>query len=368
MLRAKIYDTSVWNSTGLTRVYYRTNMSAFHPVKRIVKRGLQTAAARLGPHTRRHATPRLLVLMYHRVLPAGDERARIEEPGMVVTPDTFRLHLKYISQFFEFIKLSEWISRKEKSLPLPPMACAISFDDGWMDNYEFAFPILKTLSVPATVFLVSDMIGTNRMFWPERLARIAASIAADPALWSLPVLNWLKGLSAADRFADYAAEPEQITRMIASAKQLTDEEIHRQLDLVDAEIAPRYGAAQASLMNWEQIAEMLDSGLVEAGSHTCHHTRLNDKITGRQLAGEIAGSKACIEQHTGREVKTFCFPNGDYSQQALELVRKHYTGAVTTRSGWNDLTTDSYTLRRIGIHEDVATDRTSFLARISGWL
>jgi len=334
----------------------------------MIKRGLQNAAARLGPQARSHATPRLWILMYHRILPADDARAHVEEPGMVVTPDTFRSHLKYIGQLFEFISLSEWISRREKSLPLPPMACAISFDDGWADNYEFAFPILRELSVPATIFLVSDMIGTAEMFWPERLARVVTSVAADPTLWSLPALNWLKNLSATHTLSGGVPGPEEITGMIARAKGMTDEEIHRQLDLIDAEIDFQSAATSPSLLNWEQVAEMQDSGLVEAGSHTRRHIRLNDNLSEQQLVSEIVDSKACIEKHTGRKVKTFCFPNGDYSQRALELVRQHYAGAVTTRRGWNNLTADRYTLNRIGVHEDVANDRISFLARISGWV
>jgi len=344
-------------------------MKQSHSIKKIVKRGLQYFSARYGPQTWQHTSNQLLILMYHRILPENDSRSANEEPGMKVTPETFKQNLLTISKSFTFISLSEWINRKNNNLPLPQKACVITFDDGWADNYEFAFPILKELSVPATVYIVANMIGTHKMFWPERLALIAKHISLNnPDYWFKPEMQWIRKTETNYTFSNILPSPEQITQIISDSKRLTDENINELLDKAEHQLKLGVLSQKASLLSWEQIKKMTNSGLVELGSHTCNHIRLNQNTSPNALENEIVKSKTYIEDRTGLPITTFCFPNGDYSENALALVRKHYQSTVTTSHGWNSLHSDTHTLRRIGIHEDIANDNTSFLARISGWI
>jgi peptidoglycan/xylan/chitin deacetylase (PgdA/CDA1 family) len=342
-------------------------MTRPNPAKRIIKRGLQHVAARIGPHTRKHGPTRLLILMYHRILPAEDPRSQLEEPGMLVTPESFRQHLQIIGRRFKAVQLSDWLGKKARGEPLPELACAITFDDGWADNYEFAYPLLQEAGIPASIFLVSDMIGTSQMFWPERLARTVTALAQNhPGDWSNPALEWLRSAATDYPFDNTRPSTEQLSAIIASMKTLSDMDIHKRLDETARHFDLGTLSNGASLLNWEQLKKMTASGLIEAGSHTCNHIRLNAGTPRDVLHHEVIHSKQTIEQKTGSQVTTFCFPNGDFSTDALALVKQHYDCAVTTRSGWNDLETNNYQLQRIGIHEDIAADEIAFLARISG--
>lgn len=337
-------------------------------VKRLIKYCIQIVAAKFGRHTRKHESPQLMILMYHRILPEVDERSRLEEPGMVVTPETFKMHLKVLSEYFEFINLSDWIKRKKNGLPLPLKACAITFDDGWSDNYEFAFPILKELNIPATIFLVSEMINTNRMFWPERLAlTISAITNKESKAWDTQITQWIRNAETSFAFSDTTPTREQLSEIIAHVKQFTDEEIHILIDQLLSKLDINITNKPNSLLNWPQVQEMLDSGLIEMGSHTCTHTRLNDSLTDAVLEYEIFESKKQLQAEISQNVTSFCFPNGDVSEKSIKLVQESYHCAVTTKNGWNTTEDSDHQLKRIGIHNDIASNSTRFLARLADW-
>lgn len=328
--------------------------------KKVLKPVLMSVAARFGPHRRASAEPRLWVLMYHRVLPLTDERFAQEEPGMLVTPQSFDMHLTELKRHFEVVSLGDWVRRREAGEKLPDRACAVTFDDGWLDNYEYALPILKKHRIPATLFAVAEKIGTDFQFWPNIIAVLLLS-GAGPRLFDHPVLN-PAGTTSTEPSAD------DISHCVKQLKVRTEAEIFQALEELDwRSLCDR--ALPPALMDWNQLRDMQASGLVEIGSHTCTHQRLTGALPEDELAWELAESKKILQEKLGRSVELFCFPNGDYNQSALDLVQTHYQAAVTTRRGINNAgSLKLHELVRIGIHEDIANTPRRFNARLSGWI
>lgn len=339
-------------------------------MKRTLKRCAQVAVAQVAPFRwRLVSTPMLVVLMYHRVLPAGDERLQTEQPGMWVRPETFRMHVRTLKQHFEVVRLSDWLARAARGDELPPRACAITFDDGWRDNYEYAYPILSDEGARATVFLVSDVVGTNQAFWPERLARFlrfvsqpgqeTARRSAELAKELCPSLSLVAGADMSVELIDDAINRAKV--------RYSDEEIHTMLDENETRIGLRE-KTKPSLVNWQEVREMVRAGVIDIGSHTRRHVRMSSRTSKYVMRDEIVESKRVLEEKTDTKVELFCYPNGDITPDAYDMVKATYSGACSTRRGWNSASADPFALRRVGVHQDIAYDRASFVSRISAWL
>lgn len=334
-------------------------------LKRFFKSAASTLAACAGPHRQPSPAAKLWVLMYHRVLPKGDQRFALEEPGMLVTPETFAMHMREIKRHFDVIDLPEWVKLKQQNLPVPRKACAITFDDGWADNYEYAFPILKAEKVPATLFAVAEKIGTDFQFWPNIITALLFN--ADARL-SLQKHSLFAQIFTLQPVRSTFVDREYAAAYIAKLKQFSDRAIFAALEDIAWRSLLAPGSSNA-LMSWEQLTAMQQSGLVSIGSHTCNHKRLTDALSEDEMQHEIIESKTIIENRLSSTVDLFCFPNGDYSSRALELVQQTYAAAVTTQRGIVKANAcNLHELTRVGVHDEISYTPRLFSARLSGWI
>tara|TARA_R110001599_G_scaffold199274_1_gene396049 strand:+ start:718 stop:1758 length:1041 start_codon:yes stop_codon:yes gene_type:complete len=306
----------------------------------------------------------LLILMYHRVLPKGDPRLNSEEPGMYVTPSTLNMHLEELAKLVTFIGIEDWLNLSANKQLKDTLYCAITFDDGWADNHEFALPLLAQHKVPATIFLATNYIDSNTTFWPERLYGLLNQLKTNDN----PML-----LSGLNDFFENFGEPLNISRLqsddadyvaslIDCAKVLTDDEINAKLKQIETSI-PRTTDTPPAMLNWQQVAEMKNSGF-EIGGHTRSHLRLNAKATTERIEHEVTGCAEDIQNKLNEAPCLFCYPNGDTSEKAVSIVENTFNAAVTTKSGINESDAKPFLLKRIGAHEDATNTKTKFLATL----
>jgi hypothetical protein len=331
----------------------------------VIKACLYWAGAGIAPVLMRTLPgPRLLILTYHRVLPEDHPARDYEEQGMVVSPQRLEMHLRLLARYVSYMHIDQWLSLRDAGAALPRLACAVTFDDGWADNYEHAYPVLQRLQVPASIYLATARIGSARGFWPTRLSRriFMAWNTADRVFISaiaqqLPAVRWPAAVVASQqRMAAH--------ELINTLKQhYVDEQIDAALDQV---LSCEGVRPDPDVLGWQQVQAMTASGLINFGSHTRDHRRLVAHLPATVMQQEIGGSLQDLKDHLPGWRGGFCYPNGDSSAAALRQVRQHYTHSVFTDFGINRRTVDAHRLHRISLHDRSGAGPTAVLGRIAG--
>ena len=314
---------------------------------------------------RRYPRGEIAVLMYHRVIPMKGMGAAVQA-GMVVEPDTLDLHIKYLRKHFEIVPLSVLTSDRygEAHNLRKRHLCVLTFDDGWYDFYEYAYPILKMHQAPATVFLPTDFIGTDRWFWTDRVGLLLDRV---PQSWDLEKCRSLFRDSLPRELVCMRGTHEtRLERAIALLKPHRIEKIDEVLSELFSTLGEDSRPAGRAFLSWEEVQEMSRSGLVFFGSHTAGHPILTT-LTEEQALHELRKSMDALIGHKVMDTnfKTFCYPNGSFSERLSEMVREvGYHLAVTTQHGWHHQGANPYTIKRIAVHQDMTSTEAMFESRI----
>ena len=176
-----------------------------------------SGADRLIGRGGRDTTP--LILGYHRVCPDFETSVRSAIPSMLVSADTFERHIDLLARRYTFVTLDEAASRIREGRPGPP-AAVITFDDGYRDVYEQAFPVLQRKGIPSAVFVVSGVAGTGSLLLHDELYLL---LLTGFRVWSEPSreLRWTleaAGLeeAAAAQVTAEVVTPYEATRALLS--------------------------------------------------------------------------------------------------------------------------------------------------------
>ncbi len=231
------------------------------------------------------------VLMYHHV--------NYHKGDMVtVTQEVFEGQMKHLAGAgYRTLKGGEIIDILEGRLVTREKAVLVTFDDGWLDNYLFAYPILKKYGINATIFLVT---------------------------------NWIEKSSA-----KRLPIPQFLPSHGESKRLIKGEHEHK------------------VVLNWDLIKEMAGSGLVDFYSHTKSHPKC-DQLSEADLVDELAGSKAVIEERLKRPCPYLCWPKGKYNDAAVKAAMDAgYRALFTTNPGVVKDGSDRLAVNRIVVKSSV---------------
>lgn len=295
----------------------------------------KTAGGKLGfPFIKRRRVKSAQILVYHRV---NDE----SDPIFPAIPTAvFARQMEYVAENYNVCSLDEMTARL-RSNELPPNLLAITFDDGYRDNFTHAFPVLRRLGLPATIFLATDAIGTGRVLWQDRVFAALRETRAT-ALKNFPGSEAVPLGGPADRKAALSRILKFLWSLEDGERSLWVEKLVQQLG------AQERIKGDGLMLGWEDVRAM-SQHRITFGSHTVTHPVLS-RISLQQAKQEIRASKTIIESNLKMPVKHFAYPVGrraDFTEAVKKEVREAgFESAVTTICGANDSQQDLFELRR----------------------
>ncbi|HEY4324710.1 MAG TPA: polysaccharide deacetylase family protein [Mucilaginibacter sp.] len=284
-----------------------------------------------------------IVLMYHRI---AEPKSDIWE--IAVSPERFEEHLQVLRKMGNVVSLGQ-LANSISTEHFPGNNIAITFDDGYADNFTTARPLLEKYGIPATFFIASGNIENKREFWWDELELIILSAQSLPEVFSLnikgnQILCELKNESfLSDEIRQQHNTWKACTETPPTARAKLFYELWQQLKPLPYPEQQRY---LQIIRNWAklplttrpgyrtmsaaEINQLASNNLFTIGAHTITHPALACHDVNIQK-DELNENKGRLREITNREINLLAYPYGNYNEETLRVASElGFYAAFTT--------------------------------------
>jgi peptidoglycan/xylan/chitin deacetylase (PgdA/CDA1 family) len=300
-----------------------------------------------------------IILAYHCFLETDDPLRRYIQDGLCVTPGNFERQLLFFQQHYRLIPLDELVDCLAADKVLPRRSLVITVDDGWRDNFTNGFPVLRKHRAPATIFLATDYVDSNREFW----FLTAGRILNDAVLSSRELADVLSEVAGSSReivlnqirTSDNGVNTDLIMEQL---KKLDYEKQAMALDRLKSlsGVSGTPPESERCTLNWEEI-RLMSAGGINFGSHGQSH-RIITLLGTNEVVRELTESRSRLNDQTGKKIRHYSYPNGSFDAMTTQLVKTAgYESGLATATGFRPgrRPMDRYALRRIGMHDGISS-------------
>lgn len=330
-----------WARNAIASFYFHSQMPA---LARRVRDRYRLTISHIGGWPKasfeRRTEPTARILYYHRVNDDNDPFFP------AISTMLFEEEMRFVSRHYKVVSLAELLNVLAGGSTEPVLA--ITFDDGYRDNYHNAFPVLRRYGLPASVFLTTGSMDSREPLWFEQMAQAVKRTAREHVDLEIDVPRrfWMR--TQAERL-------DSIQGIFGLLRNARDSERQQWLAHVLRQLGAEDGRERRDkMLTWDQVRFMQQRG-VDFGGHTVTHPFLS-RMPEEQVAWEVSECKRRIEEELQLPVLHFAYPNGreeDFGNWNKEVIRRAgYQAAVTTIWGPNNSSTDPMELRRGGPWEN----------------
>jgi peptidoglycan/xylan/chitin deacetylase (PgdA/CDA1 family) len=269
------------------------------------------------------------IVRYHSISDAADGNHLYVSPAVAMPPAVFAEQVAFMARRYRCVTMDDVHEALARGRSLPDNALVITFDDGYRDNYEAAFPILRAHGVPATFYLTTGCLDGGPPLWMTELRYLVYGVRRPTVVDPVTGAAYPVGVARA------------CERAIAGLKQTLVGRGHAERQAVLAELRRQSGARREGvrdrMLTWSEARKMRDGGM-QIGAHTITHPRLPSVTSGEALE-ELAGCRDELRARLSTAIEHFAYPNPGDGQHWDERIRAlvaatGYATAVTSTAGY----------------------------------
>jgi len=279
----------------------------------LVRTRVPQAIASVGPR-------RAVILRYHSIQPVPTDYENTIGGGIIHSEALFARQMEIVARRFNLVTIDDIVLWLQGAAPLPRRAVAITFDDGFADNYETAAPILACYGLRAAFYVTVGSIGTKLYPWFCRLRHAFYSSSAPQ--WEDPSTDQVYDIrDASDRREGFLAACRTCAVLTGDRQAEFLDRVQRSLQ-VEA-----LSNGSPLMMDWDQVAALQRSGHI-IGSHTMTHPNLAHSPPD-EVRHELQESKAILERRLATSIGHFSYPS-----PILEPHCSRATTAIVSQCGY----------------------------------
>jgi len=307
---------------------------------------------------------RVTILTYHGVIGGTSDYEYLNHN--FISAESFDAQMRYVAEHYQPIALHELVRFYREGRTPPRRSLAVTFDDGFANNFTVAFPILRRHRVPFTVFVTTSLLDVRgELLWTDRAKRALYLCTRTSVV--LP----LDGIDVALDLSSPAARVNACRDVLGRMKRLPPAMRQAALQTVDGVCGrppiEEHERERYEFLSWQQVKQMAEAG-VEFGSHTVSHPILAT-LDSDALDMELTRSKQRIEAMLQRECYALAYPNGspaDFGVREKTALRQTgYLCGLSLKGTLNDRP-DLFELDRVNVGRHL--DMPSFQLAITGVL
>ena len=272
----------------------------------------------------------LLVLNYHRI---GNPDDDLFDPGIFsATAEEFGDQIAHLKRYLSPVTLEEALAFAAGTLKDKARRCRvlITLDDGYLDNYSIAYPILRSHGIQGVFFLTTGLVGSCQLPWWDHVAYVVKTARRRAFSLRYPASLTVN----IDR--NGVRESLRDILMLCKTSEITDPERFIS-ELAEEAQGDEVPETQRRFLNWDEAREMIRGGMA-IGSHTRAHHILS-QLEPQQQFEELSGSRAIVKEHLGVEPDVVAYPVGaksSFTSQTQALARDAgYHAAFSFHGGMN---------------------------------